>query len=345
MKTAIVILNWNGYGFLKKFIPILLKYTQLGTDTELIVADNNSTDNSSLFLRENYPSITVLDLLKNNGFAGGYNLALEKINAEYFILLNSDIEVSENWLPPLIDFMDKNPNVAACMPKIKSYHNKNYFEYAGAAGGFIDKYGYPFCRGRIFDKVELDYEQFDDALPVFWATGACMCIRSKLFRELGGFDADFFAHMEEIDLCWRLKNKKYEIYYIPQSTVYHIGGGTLNATNSFKTFLNFRNNLMMLYKNLPQKQLKKTLLVRLGFDYMAFLNFFVTFSFKNAFAILKAHIHFFKSLKKLKQKRKENTPPKIQQFNEILNKSIIFSYYLKKQKTYNEITLKDKKRE
>ncbi|MBP6260021.1 MAG: glycosyltransferase family 2 protein, partial [Paludibacter sp.] len=252
MRTAVVILNWNGEKFLNQFLPVLLRNTQL-PGVDIYVADNASTDNSLSLIEEQFPTVKTLLLDKNYGFAGGYNKALAQINADYFVLLNSDVEVTENWLQPLLNYMNENADVAACQPKIKSFYNRDYFEHAGASGGFIDYLGFPFCRGRVVGTAEMDRGQYDTVIDVFWATGACLLIRSELYNQVGGLDDEFFAHMEEIDLCWRLKGQGFRIVCIPQSEVYHVGGGTLQVEHPHKTYLNFRNNLLMLYKNLPQK--------------------------------------------------------------------------------------------
>src|SRR6185436_9827740 len=235
MKTAIVILNWNGKELMKRFLKNVITHSQ--HCAEIIIADNASTDGSAQFLKENFPALKIIPFSENYGFAGGYNKALKEINAEYYILLNSDVEVSEKWIEPVIEMMEADPGIVCCQPKIKSWHNKELFEHAGGAGGFIDNYGYPFCRGRIFLTLEKDDGQYNDAKEIFWATGACMFIRSKVFHEMNGFDEQFFAHMEEIDLCWRMQNKGYKIYCIPEYEVFHIGGGTLPKNNPGKTYL------------------------------------------------------------------------------------------------------------
>ncbi|HCO67924.1 MAG TPA: glycosyl transferase family 2, partial [Dysgonomonas sp.] len=267
-KFAIVILNWNGKDLLEKYLPFLLKYTDT-TIADIVIADNHSTDGSIEFLKTNYPNLSLIILPENYGFAEGYNKALAQVEAEYYVLLNSDVEVTENWLAPLTDFLDKNADTACVQPKILAERNKEYFEYAGACGGFIDKYGYPFCRGRIFATVENDEQQYNNPLQIFWATGACMVIRSKDFKDAGGFDGTFFAHMEEIDLCWRLNARGRKIYCIPQSVVYHVGGATLSKESPRKTFLNFRNNMLMLYKNLGYENFKRLFYTRISLDYLA----------------------------------------------------------------------------
>lgn len=326
-KVAIVILNYNGQRFLEKFLPSVI---QNADACEIIVADNASTDNSVPFMTQVYPEIRLIQLLHNSGFAGGYNEALKQIKATYYILLNSDIEVTPNWIAPLIDLMDANPNMAACQPKIRDYHKQSHFEYAGAAGGYIDWLGYPFCRGRIFDTCEPDTGQYDDAREIFWATGACMFVRADVFHELGGFDAQFFAHMEEIDLCWRMKNAGYKIYYSPASTVYHVGGGTLHKSNPRKTFLNYRNGLAMMYKNLPDNQLFSTIFMRLVLDGVSSIKFLLAGSFKDIWAILKAHFAFYAMIPRLERKS-----PKL--LKDIYPKSIVLAYFLKKKKTFREL--------
>lgn len=302
MKTAVVILNWNGRKFLEMFLPRVVE-TCAGI-ADVVVADNGSSDDSVAFLEENFPEVRLIQNAENGGFAKGYNQALEQIESEYYVLLNSDIEVTDGWIEPVIELMDSDGQIAACQPKILSYHEKNKFEYAGAAGGFIDKYGYPFCRGRIFQSIEKDTGQYDDNVEVFWATGACMFVRAKYYHELGGLDNDFFAHMEEIDLCWRLKHKGYKIMYCGGSTVYHIGGGSLNKTSARKTYLNMRNNATMLYKNLPRKKLYSTFFYRFVLDFAAAMKFLIDGGFKHFIAVLRAHIGFYFSYKKNRSKRK-----------------------------------------
>ena len=266
IKTAVVVLNWNGKAWLEKFLPNLVNHSQVAT---VFVADNASTDDSVDYVKINFPTVKIIVNASNGGYAKGYNDVLKQIDAEYFVLINSDIEVTAGWLSPIISLMDSDKQIASCQPKILNYNSKTKFEYAGASGGFIDNLGYPFCRGRIFDDLEQDKGQYNDAVEVFWATGACLFVRSTHFWELGGLDEDFFAHQEEIDLCWRLKNKGYKIMVQPKSVVYHVGGGTLNAGSPFKTHLNFRNNLFMLFKNLPISSLFTTIPMRLVLDGVA----------------------------------------------------------------------------
>lgn len=252
MKTAVVILNWNTEGFLKEFLPGLIYSVDKAGDAEVIVADNASTDGSLELLRKDFPSVRTIVFDSNYGFTGGYNKAFAQVDSEYFVLINSDIEVTDGWLEPLVEWMDSHPGCGACAPKLKSWQDREMFEYAGAAGGYIDSLGYPFCRGRILKKIEKDCGQYDTPADVFWATGACLMVRSEVFRRLGGLDERFFAHMEEIDLCWRMQLHGYRITVVPESVVYHVGGGTLPQTSPFKLFLNYRNNLLMLGNNLAQ---------------------------------------------------------------------------------------------
>ena len=337
MRTAVVILNWNGEKFLNQFLPVLLRNTQL-PGVDIYVADNASTDNSLSLIEEQFPTVKTLLLDKNYGFAGGYNKALAQINADYFVLLNSDVEVSENWLQPLLNYMNENADVAACQPKIKSFYNRDYFEHAGASGGFIDYLGFPFCRGRVVGTAEMDRGQYDTVIDVFWATGACLLIRSELYNQVGGLDDEFFAHMEEIDLCWRLKGQGFRIVCIPQSEVYHVGGGTLQVEHPHKTYLNFRNNLLMLYKNLPQKSLSNIMRWRMLFDYAAAFQLFVTGKPQNAKSVLEARKDFKKMLPGFVDKRIENLSSATRtDFPEMLRKSIVIEYYLKGNKTYSKL--------
>jgi GT2 family glycosyltransferase len=336
-KTAIVILNWNGIDFLKMFLGIVVRNSK--DDMTLIcVADNGSTDGSLEWVTENFSDVKLIKLDKNYGFAGGYNLALEQIDARYFVLLNSDIEVTENWLHPLVSFMDNNSDVASCQPKILSYYRKDHFEHAGAAGCFIDKYGFPFCRGRIITEVEKDTGQYDSQIDVFWSSGACMIVRSDAWKKCGGFDADFFAHMEEIDLCWRFHKAGYRVCFLPDSVIYHIGGGTLPYSSTLKTYLNFRNSLFLLYKNLPDEKLKKILLIRRILDGQAAIFFLFKSSFRSVKAVWKAHMDYYKAIDELKEKRKSVKKLEVTQNNvSLLNKSIAFEFYIKGHKTYNSL--------
>jgi len=337
IKVAVVILNYNGKPYLKKFLPSVTKYSNL-PDVEIYVADNGSSDGSIHLINTLYPEINTILFDRNYGFAEGYNKALNQINTKYFILLNSDVEVTNNWIYPIIRIMDNDKSIAACMPKIMSYSQKDQFEYAGAAGGFIDKYGYPFCQGRILNIIEKDHGQFDTLKEIFWASGACLFVRADLFKKTGGFDNDFFCHMEEIDLCWRFKNRELKIMFCHEVSIYHVGGGTLPNENPKKLFYNFRNNLLLLYKNLAPDKLVPTILIRLILDGMAAIIFLFSFSFKSFFAVVKAHIEFFYSLKKIKTKRKElNKTVKTYNHPEIYKNSIIFDFFIRKRKTFQQL--------
>lgn len=333
MKTAVVILNWNGIELLKKFLPGVVSSCR--GIANVVVADNASSDNSLEWIKSNFPEVRILINSINEGFAKGYNTALKQLDEEYFLLLNSDVEVFSGWLEPLINFLDNNPKVAVCQPKIRWYKNRERFEYAGAAGGFIDAYGYPFCRGRIFDSVEADKNQYNEVIPVFWASGACMLVRSKIFNEVKGFDPVFFAHMEEIDLCWRIHNAGHEIYCVPNSEVYHIGGATLPKNNPGKTLLNFRNNLSMLYKNLPQNRLYPVLFIRLILDGVAGFKFLCGGSAGDFIAVIKAHFQFYKLALTGKLMRNNNV---IHTENNTIYKGlIVWDYYILKKKKFSDL--------
>lgn len=336
IKTSVVILNWNGKQYLKQFLPSVIKHTVTG-DTEIVVADNGSTDDSLVFLKSEFPNIKLIELEKNYGFAEGYNKALQQVEASYYILLNSDIEVTGNWIQTIIAVLEKDASIAAAMPKIRSFHEKEKFEYAGAAGGFIDQYGYPFCRGRILNKIEKDEGQYDQLTEVFWATGACMAIRAQLFHKIGGFDGFFFAHMEEIDLCWRLKNKGYKIMFAPDSSVFHVGGGTLPNEHPYKLFLNFRNNLILLYKNLPGKKLVPILFSRMILDGIAAIKYLLNLKPKHFYAVLKAHYSFYRAIRKYREFRKVNQVHNNSYPAQVFKGSMILSYYLKGKKKFNQL--------
>jgi len=335
-RTAIVILNWNGKVFLEKFLPSVVNYSKDIAD--IIIADNASTDDSIDFLKKNYPEIQVILNNENGGFSKGYNDALKKINYKYYVLLNSDIEVTENWVTPIIQLMDSDERIAVCQPKLLSYYNKNNFEYAGAAGGYVDKYGYPFCRGRIFTTLETDNLQYNDTTEIFWATGAAMFVRAEIYHKIGGLDEDFFAHMEEIDFCWRVKNLGYKVMYCHESLVYHIGGGTLPKNNSMKTYLNFRNNFCLLLKNLPTKRLFIVFPIRLLLDYIAAIKFLLEGGYKDFFAVIKAHFSFYLSFLKTLQKRKNYPHMNVKG---IYKKNIVWHYYVLKKLKFNELNEKD----
>jgi hypothetical protein len=336
-KTAVVILNWNGLGFLKMFLGTVIKHS-VDNVTSVFVADNGSTDGSPDWIAENFSEVKLIRLDKNHGFAGGYNLALDQIDARYFVLLNSDIEVTQNWLRPLVRFMDDNPDVASCQPKVLSYNQKDHFEHAGAAGCFIDKFGYPFCRGRVINKVEKDTGQYDNQTEIFWSSGACMIVKSEAWKKCGGFDDDFFAHMEEIDLCWRFHKAGYRVCYLPESVIYHIGGGTLSYSSPFKTYLNFRNSLFLLYKNLPDNKLNSVLLIRRILDGLAAVYFLLQGSFSSVASVWRAHMDYYKAMDKLREKRKAVKKLEINKGDEtVLNKSIVFEFYVKGHKTYRSL--------
>jgi GT2 family glycosyltransferase len=330
---AIVILNWNGEGFLKQFLPSVLRHSD---GTRIIVADNGSTDGSLDVLKNEFSQVEILALDKNYGFAGGYNEALKQIDTEFYLLLNSDIEVSPNWLQPLLEMM-KDPTIAGCQPKVLAYHNKTMFEHAGASGGYLDKNYFPFCRGRIFDQFEFDEGQYDGKTEIFWATGAALLIRSKLFHEVGGFDTAFFAHMEEIDLCWRIKKLGYSFYVNPSSTIYHVGGGTLPYKSSRKTYLNFRNSLFMIVKN-HEGLLFPKLFHRLCLDGIAGIRFLVLLQFGQLKAVFNAHMAMYKHLPKLLKQRKEiQAMTKVTSLNGIYNGSILWARYFKGVKKFSQL--------
>ena len=333
MKIAVVILNWNGRKMLERYLSNVLTYSQ--EDATVVVADNASTDDSVEWLRQHHPDVPLIVLEKNWGFADGYNQALAHIEAEYYVLLNSDVEVTHHWLTPLVEFMDSHADVAACQPKLLAVHDHDSFEYAGACGGFIDRYGYPFCRGRIFDTVEQDNGQYDTAAEVLWATGACLMVRSNDYWEVGGLDGRFFAHNEEIDLCWRLRNANYRIVACGSSTVYHLGGATLSNTNPHKTYLNFRNNLIMMVKNYNSTPLLLlSLLCRLILDGIAGLMFICKGQWRFCWAIVRAHWAFFASAKQTKTKRNQLAPPRTPTLPaEVKRYSIVVRYYIKRQLT------------
>jgi GT2 family glycosyltransferase len=336
-KTAIVILNWNGLDYLKLFLGTVIRHS-LDYKTIIYVADNGSTDGSPEWVEENFKEATLIRLDKNYGFAEGYNLAIESIKAKYFVLLNSDIEVTEGWLKPLVSFMDNNPDVASCQPKILSYHHKGHFEYAGAAGGFIDKYGFTFCRGRIFERTEVDRGQYDTSIDIFWSSGACMIIRPDAWKRCGGFDPDFFAHMEEIDLCWRFHKAGYRVSYVHDSVVYHVGGGTLPYDSHFKTYLNFRNSLFLLYKNLPDWNFHNIMIIRKLLDGLAAMRFLFKGKPGCSRSVWKAHIDYYKSLNKLREKRKKVKELDTDPFQSpLLNKSVVIEFYVKGNKTYDRL--------
>ena len=336
-KTSVVILNWNGAKLLKQFLPTVLMHTQT-EDCEVVVADNNSSDNSVEVLRQQFPNVKLILLDKNYGFAEGYNRALQQVDSEYVVLLNSDVETSPHWLNPMIEHLEHNKHTAAVQPKILSFANKSMFEYAGAAGGFIDRYGYPFCRGRVLHKLEEDRGQYDNPINVFWATGACLCMRRADYIEAGGLDGDFFAHMEEIDLCWRLLARGKKVVCLPQSKVYHVGGASLDSESPRKVHLNFRNNLLMIYKNATQAKLIEVLLVRLILDTAAAAHFLVQGKWKHAIAVGNAYTDFIKMRPAFKPKRKYNLDKTIQtNIPQLYKGSMLFDFYFRGKRRYADI--------
>ena len=327
---AVIILNWNGEKLLREFLPSVVENTPEDI-ADVIVADNGSTDGSLSLLETDFPTVKVLRFEENLGFAGGYNRALRETGYTYTLLLNSDVAVEGGWLRPLYDFMKAHSECAACQPKILSYRDKAKFEYAGASGGFIDRNGYPYCRGRLFATVETDLGQYDGPVEVFWATGAALMVRTALYLEAGGLDVDFFAHMEEIDLCWRLQLMGYKLWCVPASKVYHLGGGSLPAENPRKTYLNFRNNLLLLHKNLPASDLRGALMRRRMLDTLAWAKFAATFDFANAGAILRAHRDF------RKMRRAYTSHPQVNLLRQPRRPNILVEYYLKGKRAFSDI--------
>ncbi|MBP5613164.1 MAG: glycosyltransferase family 2 protein [Bacteroidales bacterium] len=333
MKTAVVILNWNGSRLLRAFLPSVMAHT--GGDAAVYIADNASTDDSIYYVRENFPEAHLILLDKNYGFAEGYNRALMSLDAEYFCLLNSDMEVDAGWADAAIAYLDSHPDTAVCQPKLLSQLEKDRFEYAGAAGGFIDRYGYPFCRGRIFNTLEKDNGQYDQECEVFWATGACMFVRAEVYRKLGGLDADFFAHMEEIDFCWRVWNAGYKVVCCPGSVAYHLGGATLPKSSSRKTYLNFRNNWLMLYKNLPKNRLLPVFTVRWIGDVAASFRFLLSTGWGDFHAVYKAHRAFFRMLPDTRKKRALLTPAR--RISCLYPGRLVFDYFLFGKKKFGQL--------
>ncbi|MCK5824637.1 MAG: glycosyltransferase family 2 protein [Ichthyobacteriaceae bacterium] len=331
LKVAVVILNWNGKELLKKFVPSVVKYSG---NAEVIVADNASTDNSVEFIKNNFPDVTIIQNSANGGYAKGYNDSLKHVDADIFVLVNSDIEVTENWLNPVVDKFLLDKNTAIIQPKILDYKNKSKFEYAGAGGGFIDSFGYPYCRGRIFNTVEEDKGQYNNEQDIFWASGACFFIRKDVFNKLGGFDENYFAHMEEIDLCWRTINYGYKIKYVSSSVVYHVGGATLNSSNPKKTYLNFRNSLVTLVKNLPSNKILPVILSRLVLDGIAGAKFLFDLKPKHTFAIIKAHFSFYFMLKYALQQRKLMPNFSVDYYGV---KSVVKEYYIGKKDVFTKL--------
>lgn len=327
---AIVILNWNGRKMLEQFLPSVVEHSS--ATARIVVADNASTDDSVDFLRANYPQIQLVINDKNYGFAEGYNKALAQVSADYYIILNSDVEVTPHWIEPVVELMESDDKIAICQPKLLSHINRDTFEYAGGAGGLIDRFGYPFCRGRVFSTLEKDEGQYNDVREIFWASGAAMFVKAPVFHDLGGFDGDFFAHMEEIDFCWRAKNYGYKVMYCPESTIFHVGGGTLPPSSPFKTFLNFRNNFALLYKNLRRHSLAYVFPVRIVLDYVAAVRFLTEGKPKEFSAVVKAHFAFYRMLPKLTKKRRKMEHRRV---GEIYRGSIVVANYLLKKSRFS----------
>ena len=336
-KIAVVILNWNGREMMRRFLPSVVQFSE--PEGLVIVADNGSTDGSLTMLEEEFPSVVRLPLPQNYGFAEGYNQALAQIKAPYYLLLNSDVEVSEGWLTPLLRYMETHPETAACQPKLLSQSEKSMFEYAGGAGGFLDKYGYPFCRGRIFGDIEEDHGQYDETVPLLWATGAALLVRAEDWKNSGGLDGRFFAHMEEIDLCWRLRTRGRLIVCVSDSKVWHVGGGTLDAGNPRKTFLNFRNNLLMLYKNLPEKELRPIMRMRGVLDFVAAIKFLLTLDIANFKAVRKARKEYHQMLPDFVKDREVNLKMAVNggAVPERITKSILWQYYAHGVKKFSQL--------
>ena len=340
MTVSVIILNWNGRALLEEFLPSVIAHTP-SNKADIIVADNGSTDGSVDMLKEKFPSVRLILLDKNYGFAEGYNLAISRVDSTYIVLLNSDVEVTAGWIDAPLQALETDDRLAGVQPKILAQKDKKKFEYAGAAGGWIDSYGYPFCRGRVLHIVEEDYGQYDQPANIFWASGACLFIRTEVFKKEGGFDARFFAHQEEIDLCWRLRARGYRLSCIPQSVVYHVGGGTLQVENPQKTFLNFRNNLLMVYKNCPADRLRPVMRLRFWLDYLAMTKFMLTGHFGNALAIVKARRTYQRLKKEYAPIRAENLSKRIEtSIPEVFPQSLIFNFYFKGKKKFSEIMVR-----
>ncbi|MCD8303029.1 MAG: glycosyltransferase family 2 protein [Prevotellaceae bacterium] len=334
MKVAIVILNWNGLSMMQRFLGGVVRHSG---GAEVIVADNGSTDDSVTWLKAEMPEVRVIQLPRNYGFAEGYNQALRSVEAEYYLLLNSDVEVREGWLQSMLTYMDSHPEAAACQPKLLCQTKPESFEYAGASGGYLDRLGYPYCRGRVFSTVETDCHQYDKIAHCLWATGACLLIRSKDYWDAGGLDGRFFAHQEEIDLCWRIVARGRDVVCVPESVAYHVGGGTLEAGNPYKTFLNFRNNLFLLYKNLPAERLSTVLCRRFFLDALAFLGFLLTAQVKLACAVFRAWLSFWHMKSEFMPDRRENMEKAVCDPLSDAVGSILWQYYARRRKTWKQI--------
>ena len=335
-RVAVVILNWNGSEMMKRFLPSVVRCSSGLAD--VIVADNGSDDDSLEMLQREFPSVEVIALSENYGFAEGYNQALKGLGHEFFVLLNSDVEVTEGWLEPMLAYMDAHADVAACQPKLLAERNRSMFEYAGGAGGFIDVYGYPFCRGRVFSTLEEDHGQYDEPQSLLWATGAALMVRRSDWESVGGLDGRFFAHMEEIDFCWRLRSRGRGVVCVPESRVYHVGGATLNAGSPRKTFLNFRNNLLLLYKNLPDEELGRVMRVRRWLDYIAAFKFLLTDGMAHARAVIDARREFKARKEEFRPQREENIKLATTSLvPEVMRHSLLYLYYIRHKKTFTEM--------
>jgi len=337
-KAAVVILNYNGKNYLEQFLPGVIEHS---TGHRVIVADNCSTDDSVKFLQTNFPEVELIETGSNKGYSVGYNVALSQIkDVDYYILLNSDVEVTSGWIEPVVSMMDEDESIGAAQPKILDYKKKTHFEYAGAAGGYLDTLGYPFCRGRLFLHLEEDKGQFDDIHQVFWATGACLFVKADLFHKMGGLDEDFFAHMEEIDLCWRINNAGHKVYYCGKSQVYHVGGGTLDTSNPRKTYLNFRNGLSLLYKNYTDTELWLKLPIRILLDVVASIKFMVFDSFKDGLAVIRAHIDFIGEFRvNFKKRLITKKQKKVKKLPIIYRGSVVFEYFLKGKRRFDQLNI------
>jgi GT2 family glycosyltransferase len=331
MNVAVVILNWNGKKLLEQFLPSVISCSE--KEATIYLADNASTDDSVSLVQNKFPSIKIIQNKTNGGYAKGYNDALKNLTEDLFVLLNNDVAVSPNWLTPIVSEFKKDDNLVAAQPKILDYHNKSYFEYAGAGGGYIDQLGYPYCRGRIFNTLEKDKGQYDDTTTVFWATGACLFVRKTAYNEVDGLDEEFFAHQEEIDLCWRLQSQGGTIKYIGKSTVYHVGGATLSSYSSKKTFYNFRNSLLMLIKNVSSSKVWFLLFIRLILDGLAGFQFLIQGKWRHSLAIIKAHVSFYRLIPTCLKKRNKNST----QFKYYHIKSIVWNYFIRKNRTFKQL--------
>ncbi len=340
-EVAVVILNYNGKKFLQQFLPSVITHS---SEAEIIVADNGSTDDSISFLAKEFSSIRVIKSDQNLGFCGGYNFALKQVEAKYYVLLNSDVEVTAGWIDPIIQLFESNPKIGAIQPKLLSKNKPDEFEYAGAAGGLIDTLGYPFCRGRIFDQMEKEQGQYNDVVPVFWATGACHFVRAELYHQLGGLDEDYFAHMEEIDFCWRLQRAGHQIYYHGGSTVYHVGGGTLSSSSPRKTYLNFRNGLSLVFKHMPLSQLIWKFPLRLLLDWVAAFKFLTQPSVPDALAVFKAHISFLSGLRnEIRKRHKLKVELKTYWVHQFYPRFLVVDYFLLGKNTFGKLKIRNPK--